>query len=549
MAHRRPATAAGTTIPYWSQMLRALREARGITQEGWAAQLGYSRATVRRWESGKMVPSADAEQAILEICTRKRLFQHFGKETADEVQMTPEWIADVLAKARMQLEIPESTTRSAPVLSVPNVAYASSDNVSIAYQVLGDGPVTLVITPGAVSHREIDWENTSMRTFLLTLAQSMRVIIFDKRGTGMSDRVSPGSIDQRIDDIRAIMDAAGCERAVLVGISEGGPLSIGFAATYPDRVDGLIVYGSTASAVEISPEEELESFERLQQTWGTQNSGFLERFAPSVARDQEAQAWWARYLRLGGSPGAIRDLNTSNSKLDVQSLLPTLTLPTLVVHRLGDRVTPFFHGEAIANQIPGAKLSALSGDDHLPWVGDTSAFTTEILDFVSHLRPGQPVIHRLTTVLCWDTPERDHQHLSNLLRLQPAYLQGQEHQTDDFGTVLTFDSPTHAVLCARELSHAILEKEICFGIGIHTGEVNYSPHKISGIAIATCISLAQMAAPGEVLISSVAADLVSSPDLAFQQCKRAGMSNELGDIRMHTLAPIDSIEKDIGGVK
>lgn len=500
-------------------MLRALREARGITQEGWAAQLGYSRATVRRWESGRSVPSADAERAIIEICREKRLFQKFHEGPLLGVTVTPDWIADQLAMARLQSDAPSfaSSDSSAPI-SIPPVFYASNGDVSLAYQVFGKGPATFVITPGTISHRELEWENPGIRSFLLHLAQHGRVVIYDKRSTGLSDRVSHGTSQDRVNDLRAVMDAAECDEAILVGFTEGGPISIKFAATWPERVKALVLYGASAQVPNVSPETDAESYDRLQRVWGTPESGFLEKFAPSVTFDHREMEWWARFQRMGASPGAIRDLNAMNATLDVMSLLPELLAPTLVIHRAGDSVTPFEEAVRMSQNIPDARLVPLVGDDHMAWAGDAREISGAIVDFVSELTPQSSANYVLTTMVSFSQTADVSSSLWERLRRLPWFAAGRKVQTDDHCSIFSFDSPSVAIRCALELQQSMEDIEPKIGIGIHTGEVNRNPHTISGDAARLCVAISSHAPGGTVLVSETVKQLTADMTFTFERC-------------------------------
>ena len=504
-------------LPYWSQALRALRDARGITQDGWAAHLGYGRATIRRWEAGQTVPSADAEAAIIALCTERRLFRTFTDGPLAGVNVTPEWIADLLAAARLNPDqAPPVRPAPDPMPAAPPVFYALSDDVAIAYQVIGDGPIDIVVVPGAVSHREIDWEHPGFRSFLDDLSGVGRVIVFDKRGTGMSDRVPTGTMEERMDDIRAVMDAAGSARAAIIGISEGGPLSILFATTWPKRVSALVLYGTYGRVPAPSPDVPLQPFEHLQQAWGTPHSGFLDRFGPSAATDPGEREWWARLQRMSASPGAVRDLNRMNANLDVRSVLTAIHVPTLVLHRAGDRVTYFAEGQDLARRIPGAQLIELPGNDHLPWLGDVAALTGEITYFLRHSRFAPPVDTILATVVC--ATEGHPARLGALRTIAAqefARWRGKEAPPAESDIVATFDGATRAVRAARSLRKAACAAGLEPRIGVHTGEIHLQDDEISGTTVDITRTLAHTAAPGEILISGTVTDLVTDASITF----------------------------------
>lgn len=512
-----PRDRTNKAVPYWSQVLRSLREARGITQEGWAAQLGYSRATVRRWESGQTVPTAHAERAIIALCGQKRLFREFGEGPLLGVNVTSDWISDQLAMARLQVEDPTTVPPSpSTAFEIPPVYYASNGDVSLAYQAFGDGPVTFVITPGTISHREMEWENPAIRGFLLHLADHGRVVIYDKRSTGLSDRVAQGTSQDRINDLRAVMEAAGCDEVVLVGFTEGGPISIKFAATWPERVKALILYGTSAQVPNVSPETDAESFERIQRVWGTRESGFLEKFAPSAGFDRQEREWWARFQRLGASPGAIRDLNAMNATLDVFSFLSNVLAPTLIIHRSGDLVTPFEEAVHMARIIPNARLVTLQGMDHMAWAGDFREISEPIVEFVGNLATLSPENLVLTTMMSFThTADVSAEAWAVVRQLAPV-ADGSEVQTDQHGSMLIFDSPSSALRCASDLQTAFEDRDLEVGIGIHIGEILRNAHSISGDHVLICVALAECAKAGEVLVSESVKQLTADPSFMFE---------------------------------
>src|SRR5215475_2318947 len=259
---------------------------------------------------------------------------------------------------------------------MPETKYAKSGDVYIAYQVVGDGPRDLVFIPPFVSHVELYWEEPALVRFLSRLASFSRLIVFDKRGTGLSDRVSHTALpdlEQRMDDVRAVLDAVGSQRAALFGPSEGGPMSALFAATYPARSTALILYGTFASTIRdagypwaMDPDERRRLIEALPETWG--RGLYVELLAPSLASDQQFRNWWARLERLGASPGAAVALRQMNGEIDIRQILSAIRVPTLVVHRSGDRDSSVDEGRFLAARIPGARFVELPGEDHLPWV-------------------------------------------------------------------------------------------------------------------------------------------------------------------------------------
>jgi pimeloyl-ACP methyl ester carboxylesterase len=275
---------------------------------------------------------------------------------------------------------------------IPETRYAKSGDTHIAYQVIGNGPLDVVWVPGFVSHVEAQWQNPAVARMMRRLASFSRLIIFDKPGTGMSDRLAViPTLEQRMDDVRAVMDAVGSERAAFFSVSEGGPMSILFAATYPQRTSALILYGTYARRMWAPDhpsgrtEEEMRLIlERMERDWGA--DFHLEMWAPSIAANQDARRAMAAYLRLAASPGAAVSTVQLTCQIDVRHVLPVIRVPTLVVHRVGDRVTRIEQGRYLAEHIAGAKLVELPGNDHMPSVGG-DAIIDEIEEFLTGIRP------------------------------------------------------------------------------------------------------------------------------------------------------------------
>ena len=288
--------------------------------------------------------------------------------------------------------------------------YALSGDVTVAYQVIGKGPLDLLIVPGFVSHVEQAWEDPPYARFLQQLSSFSRLIIFDKRGTGMSERtVEVGTLEQRMDDVRAVMDAAGSKRAALLGVSEGAAMSVLFGATYPERVSALILYGGLARDTwapdypcrSEGSDEELEAWlDQWRQEWGGPFG--IDRWAPSRAKDERFRQWFAKYLRLGVTPSSVARLIRMNHEIDVRSILPAIRVPSLVLHRRGDRAVGIENGKYLAKNIKGAKYVELEGDDHLWWVGDSASILNEIEEFLTGERHATEPDRVLATVMFTD---------------------------------------------------------------------------------------------------------------------------------------------------
>jgi pimeloyl-ACP methyl ester carboxylesterase len=408
----------------------------------------------------------------------------------------------------------------------PVTRYAKSGDVSVAYQVFGEGPINLIVVPGFVSNIENFWEQPDLARWMLRLANYARVVMFDKRGTGMSDRVAelPG-LDQRMDDLRAVMDAVDMERAAVLGISEGGALSVLFAATYPDRCRGLVLYGTYARA----RQEVVEAFlGYVDRAWGT--GGSLSMFAPSRANDPALQRWWSRFERLGASPAAASALMRMNAQINVRDILPTIRVPTLVIHRTGDQVSPVRGGRALAKYIPGARYIELPGDDHLPFLGDnTDEIADAIQEFLTGARAPITVDRVLATVLFTDIVGStvkaatlgdrrwrdllDSHHAT--IRRNLTSFRGHEVKSTGDGVLATFDGPARGVRCACAIAEEIRPLGIEIRAGLHTGECEMMGEDVGGIAVHIGARVAALAGAGEVLVSSTVKDLVAGSGLRF----------------------------------
>jgi class 3 adenylate cyclase len=413
----------------------------------------------------------------------------------------------------------------------PVTRYAKSGDVHVAYQLFGEGPINLVFAPLFVSNIELYWDQPDWSRWLLRLASYARVAMFDKRGTGMSDRVAelPG-LDQRMDDLRAVMDAAGMEQAALVGVSEGGPLSALFAATYPDRCRALVLYGSFARFPSWFPTEEAlaQFLGYIEQAWGSGAS--LPFFAPSLANDTATQQWWGRFERLGASPAGVTALMRMNSQIDISDIVPTIRVPTLVIHRTEDVTINVAGGRYLAEHIPGARYIELPGKDHPPWIGDNAAEIADVIEeFLTGSRSPVPVDRVLATVLFTDivgSTEKavalgdrrwrdllDSHHAT--IRRNLTRFRGQEVKMTGDGILATFDGPARGVRCACAISDEIRPLGIEVRAGLHTGECEMIGDDVGGIAVHIGARVASLAAAGEVLVSSTVKDLVAGSGLRF----------------------------------
>lgn len=416
--------------------------------------------------------------------------------------------------------------------------YAKSGDVHIAYQVLGSGPPDVVFVPGFVSNVEAYWQSPMRATFFHRLASFSRLILFDKRGTGLSDRTSQVfTLEQRMDDVRAVMDAAGLERAALFGISEGGPMSILFAATYPERTSALVIFGGYAKRTSAPDytfgwreEQWAAFFANVEAHWGTPRGLDLNIWAPSIARNERAAEDMAAYLRAAASPGAVRAVMQMNREIDVRAVLPAVRIPTLILHRIGDRNIRIEHARYMAERIPIARLVELPGDDHVPWVGNSDAILDEAEEFLTGVRHGPQPDRVLATLLFTDIVgatekaaelgDRRWRDLlaehNALVRRELARFRGQEVDTAGDGFLATFDGPARAIGCAAAIVAAVKPLELAVRTGIHTGECEVLGGKLSGIAVHIAARVAALATADEVLVSSTVRDLVAGSGLRFR---------------------------------
>jgi len=419
---------------------------------------------------------------------------------------------------------------------LPQTRYAKSGDVNIAYQVLGQGPPDLVLIPGWVSNIEIFWEEPAVVRFFTRLASFSRLILFDKRGTGLSDRVAEmPNLETRMDDVRAVLDTVGSERAALFGYSEGGVLCALFAATYPNRASALIMHGSYArlTAAPDYPwglnEQERSAFvDQAVREWGAPIG--IDMRAPSMATDERFRQWWARFLRLSASPAAFATLSHMNAQMDIRQVLPAIRVPTLILHSVNDRNLDVRGSRYLAERIPGAELVELSGPDHVPWLSDADIVVDEVEEFLTGARHAPEPERVLATVMFTDIvgaseraaglgDRRWHDLLDShhaLIRRQLNHFRGREIDTAGDGFLATFDGPARAVRCASTISDGVRSLGIEVRAGLHTGECEMMGDKLAGIAVHIGSRVAALARPGEVLVSSTVKDLVAGSGLSFQ---------------------------------
>jgi class 3 adenylate cyclase len=447
-------------------------------------------------------------------------------------------------------------------MRVPETRYTRSGDVSIAYQVLGEGPFDVVIAPGSVSHVELIWEAAGTAALLRGVAERARVLVFDKRGTGLSDRVAGvPTLEERSDDIRAVMDAAGSDRAALFAISEGVPLSVVLAATYPERVSALVLYGGMARTLwapdylfgateralrRAIEEEEVEAFT---------TPGGLETFVRSgmpSADEDEVQAI-ARMIRYGASPGSIEALERMNTAIDVRRVLPVIRAPTLVLHQRADPWVRVEQGRYLARHIPGSAYVELDGGEHIPSAATAPQLLAHVLPFlqeaVTREAPGPDKV--LATVLFSDivgstarAAELGDMQWRQLLaehharvRQQLARFRGAEMDTTGDGFFARFDGPARAIRCAVAIRDAVRELGLQVRLGLHTGECELLDTKLAGIAVSIGARVSALANPGEVLVSQTVKDLVVGSGITFEDRGPAQLKGVPGEWRLYSVTP------------
>ncbi|HEX8740691.1 MAG TPA: adenylate/guanylate cyclase domain-containing protein [Casimicrobiaceae bacterium] len=421
---------------------------------------------------------------------------------------------------------------------VPRTQYARSGRVNIAYQVVGDGPLDLVYVPGWVSNVELNWEEPEYARFLGRLAAFSRLITFDKRGTGLSDRVSDDALptlEQRMDDLRAVLDAARSDRAAIFGVSEGGGLSMLYAATCPERTTALITFGSFAKRIwspdypwAPTPEARAREYEHVEREWG--NMMDLAHYIPSKIHDREYALRLATYMRRSASPSAAVTLLRMNTQIDIERVLSAIHVPTLIMHRQNDLDVKVEEARWLAARIADARIAEFPGADHLPWVGDQDSVLDEVQEFLTGIRPRRSTDRVLATVLFTDIVDstariakvgdgRWRELLTKhdaMVRRELGAFRGQEVNTTGDGFLATFDGPARGVRCALSIVRAARDLGLEIRAGVHTGEVELDGNGVTGIGVHIAARVAALARGGEVLVSRTVRDLVSGSGLAFE---------------------------------
>jgi class 3 adenylate cyclase len=438
---------------------------------------------------------------------------------------------------------------------MPETQYAQSGELSIAYQCVGDGPVDLLFIPGFVSNVELLWDMPSWAEMLNQLSGIGRLVFFDKRGTGCSDRtLGTGSAEDRMDDARAVADAAGIDQAVVIGLSEGGPLAILFATAFPERVRSLVLWGTFARALR-APDYEIGNDPELTQgfidyvrgQWGTGHA--LQAFLGEI--DDDRLPLLARYERQTASPGAAATILHHNVSMDVRHALGSIQVPTLVVHRIGDPIVPLLLGRYLAEHIDGAQLVELPGNFH---VGGNPGDEDAVIDAIGEFVTGAPVPREvdvdrvLMTVLFTDIVDSTahaselgdkawsallEQHDAAALKVVEHYRGAVVKRTGD-GLLATFDGPGRGIRAARAIQDAVRPLGIEVRAGVHTGEVERREGDVAGIAVHIGARVSAVAGPGEVLVTGTVKDLVIGSDLQFHDRGDHSLKGVPGDWRLWT---------------
>ena len=446
------------------------------------------------------------------------------------------------------------TSRSAERL---RTRYAKSGDVDIAYQVMGDGPLDLIVVPGWLSNVDMHWQTVGYEGWVERMTSFCRLIVFDKRGSGLSEReVGASTLEERMDDLRAVLDAVGSERAAVLGFSEGGSLAMLFAATYPERVHALVLFGSFPCNHEAPdfPEGEVlavpmrELARIAADEWGQGRT--LGYASPSLTHVPAAVEFMARFERASLSPRSARASLEWISAIDVRGLARSLHVPTLVLHRTGDRLIPVAGGRWLGSNIPGARLVELPGDDHAPWSGDVHLLADEIEEFLTGSRGKAEIDRVLATVLFTDIVgsteraaalgDRGWQELlrrhHGLVRDELRRHRGVEQNTTGDGFFATFDGPARAVRCARRICDAVRGVGLDVRAGVHTGECERSGEKLAGIAVHIGARVMAQAQPGEVLVSSTVRDLVTGSGLVFEERGAHSLKGVPGQWQLYAVA-------------
>jgi len=419
---------------------------------------------------------------------------------------------------------------------IPETKYTKIGNINIAYQVVGSGPKDLVLVPGWISNIDVFWEEPSMVRFLNRLASFSRLILFDKRGTGLSDRVTDSPmLEERMEDVRAVMDAVGSERATLLGYSEAGTMVALFAATYPERTSAIIMISSFARRIMTedypwgATKEEYQSFiDDIQRNWGGPVG--MEVRVPSRINDEPFKRWWAKLLRMGASPGTAAAITRMNIEIDVRDILPSIKVPALIIHALGDKTVVIGHGKYLAENIPNSIFVVVDTEDHVPWVGAPTEILGAVEEFVTGIKTQGSVQRVLNTLMFTDIVDSTrlaHSMGDNkwrdlleshdaIIRHELSIYRGKEIDTAGDSFFASFDGPARALRCAQAVIQSLKINGISVRVGIHTGECELRGDNLAGIAVHIAARIAALAAKQQILVSRTVKDLVAGSGIEFR---------------------------------
>jgi pimeloyl-ACP methyl ester carboxylesterase/DNA-binding winged helix-turn-helix (wHTH) protein len=437
------------------------------------------------------------------------------------------FVADVREIAKTVVDDTRPIPQARPAMpasrsAIPATRYARAGDVTVAYQVCGEGPIDLVYVPGWITHLEYGWQQPRVAHMLHRLAAFSRLILFDKRGTGLSDRTQGyPTLDDRMDDVRAVMDAVKSERAAVFGMSEGGSMSTLFAATHPDRTLALVLYGTFAKRTwspdypwAPTPDERQRWYEELERGWGGKTD--LDRLAPSLAHDEAFVEWWSTYLRLGASPGAAMALARFNTQIDTRALLPAIQVPTLILHRTGDGEVKIDEARYLAARIPGSALIELPGDDHLIYAGDVDPLIDAVQRFVSAAAARRPVERVLSTIVVLDANDNAAPGLFDLVGRCCAAHHGKMLRSSSSRWIMSFDGPGRAISAACDTLAATRHDGVTLRAGIHTGECEMANGALAGPPVVIASELAATALAGTVIATRTVTDLVVGSPFRFK---------------------------------
>jgi pimeloyl-ACP methyl ester carboxylesterase len=438
----------------------------------------------------------------------------------------------------------------------PAIRYAQSGDIDIAYQVLGDGPPDIVFVAGFITHLTVLWEDPSYRSFCERLASFARLILFDKRGMGLSDRVRAGTLEERMDDVRAVMDATGSRRAALVGVSEGGPLSMLFAAAHPERTQALILCGAEVKEERTDDwpwgENTRAEFEAtmadLPERWG--RGVGIKWIMPSRGEDESLERWWGSMTAQAASPRAAEAFMRVGFGIDVRHVAPSIAVPTLIVHTVHDQICHVENARWLARNIPNSRYLELDGLDHVPWGDRSDEIVGEIQEFLTGTRDAGTPDTVLATVLFTDIVDST-AHASRIgdrrwrelltshndrIRRELDRHRGREIDTTGDGFLASFDGPARAIRCARAAIESVRDLGLQLRAGLHTGECEILDGKLGGIAVHIGARVAALAGPGEVLVSGTVRDLVAGSGIEFLDRGLARLKGVEGEWRLFSAA-------------